>query len=138
MEVTVRGVLCVLMIGTASLTVSGQGRQAFPGPMANLPFSAAVKADGLVYVAGTLSQEGGDIKAQTKRVLDDMSQTLQKAGSSIANVASVHVYIKNVNDFAAMNEVYRTYWPKDPPVRTTIVADLVVPGALVEMSMVDP
>jgi 2-iminobutanoate/2-iminopropanoate deaminase len=124
------------MLGLASVTVTGQGRQVVPGSMANLPFSAAVRADGLIYVAGMLSQEPGDIKAQTKRVLDTLSQTLQKAGSSIANVASVHVYIKNASDFAAMNEVYRTYWPKDPPVRTTIVADLVVPTALVEMSMV--
>jgi reactive intermediate/imine deaminase len=46
------------------------------------------------------------------------------------------VYIKNASDFAAMNEVYRTYWPKDPPVRTTIVSDFVFPTALVEMSMV--
>ena len=103
--------------------------------MANLPFSAAVRADGLIYVAGTLAQEG-DIKAQTKKVLDDLSGTLQKAGSSMANVASVHVYLKNQSDFAAMNEVYRTYWKNDPPVRTTIVADFVFPSALVEMSMV--
>ena len=103
--------------------------------MANLPFSAAVRADGLIYVAGTLAQKG-DIKAQTKQVLDDLKQTVQKAGSSMANVASVHVYIKNQSDFAAMNEVYRTYWEKDPPVRTTIVSDLVYPTALVEMSMV--
>ncbi|MGH9176214.1 MAG: RidA family protein, partial [Vicinamibacterales bacterium] len=98
-------------------------------------FSAAVRADGLVYVAGTLSAEG-DIRAQTKKTIDDMSQVLQKSGSSLANVASVHVYLTRADDFAAMNEVYRTFWPKDPPVRTTIVADLVVPGALVEMSMV--
>jgi reactive intermediate/imine deaminase len=104
--------------------------------MPNLPFSAAVRADGLIYVAGTLSQEGGDIRAQTRKVLQDMSQTLQKAGSSLANVASVHVYLTSAADFAAMNEVYRTFWPKDPPVRTTIVSDLVIPGALVEMSMV--
>ena len=65
-----------------------------------------------------------------------MSQTLTKAGSSIAQVAAVHVYIKNASDFAAMNEVYRTYWPKNPPVRTTIVSDFVVAGALVELSMV--
>jgi reactive intermediate/imine deaminase len=106
----------------------------FPGPP-NFPFSSAVKADGLVYIAGTIVAKG-DIRAQTKAVLDDMSQTLQKAGSSIANVAAVHVYITKFEDFAAMNEVYRTYWPKDPPVRTTIVSDLVVPEGLVEMSMV--
>ena len=106
-----------------------------PGPMPNLPFSAAVKADGLVYVAGTLVAEG-DIRAQTTKVIENMSQALQKAGSSLANVASVHVYLTKADDFAAMNEVYRTFWPKDPPVRTTIVSDLVLPGALVEMSMV--
>ena len=103
--------------------------------MPNLPFSAAVKADGLIYVAGTLSAEG-DILAQTRKVLEDMSGVLQKSGSSLANVASVHVYLTKAEDFPAMNEVYRTFWPKDPPVRTTIVSDLVIPGALVEMSMV--
>ena len=101
----------------------------------NLPFSAAVKADGLIYVAGTLSAEG-DIRAQTRKTIEDISGVLQKAGSSLANVASVHVYLTKADDFAAMNEVYRTFWPKDPPVRTTIVSELVIPGALVEMSMV--
>ena len=119
----------------ACLGVSVQGqRQVFPGP-AQFPFSSATKADGLVYVAGTIVAEG-DIKAQTKGVLDSIAQTLQKAGSSMAMAASVHVYIKNAADFAAMNEVYRTYWPKDPPARTTIVSDFVVPGALVEIAMV--
>lgn len=103
--------------------------------MPNLPFSAAVKADGLVYVAGTLSAEG-DVRAQTRKTIEDISAVLQKAGSSLANVASVNVYITKAEDFAAMNEVYRTFWAKDPPVRTTIVADLVIPGALVEMSMI--
>lgn len=130
-----RGFTSALLLSVAcwGVTVLGQ-RQVFPGN-AQLPFSAATKADGLIYVAGTLATEG-DIKAQTKNVLDQMSQTLTRAGSSIAQVASVHVYIKNASDFAAMNEVYRTYWPKNPPVRTTIVSDFVVAGALVEMSMV--
>jgi enamine deaminase RidA (YjgF/YER057c/UK114 family) len=103
--------------------------------MPNLPFSAAVKADGLIYVAGTLSAEG-DIRAQTRKTIEDMSAVLKNAGSSLANVASVNVYLTRAGDFAAMNEVYRTFWPKDPPVRTTIVSDLVIPGALVEMSMI--
>ena len=130
-----RGFTTALLVTVACWGVAVQGqRQVFPGS-GQLPFSAATRADGLIYVAGTLSAEG-DIKAQTKSVLDQMSQTLTKAGSSIAQVAAVHVYIKNASDFAAMNEVYRTYWPKNPPVRTTIVSDFVVAGALVEMAMV--
>jgi reactive intermediate/imine deaminase len=131
----VRGLTSALLLTVACLGVTVQGqRQVFPGS-GQLPFSAATKADGLIYVSGTLAQEG-DIKAQTKSVIDQMSATLTKAGSSLPMVAAVHVYLKNAADFAAMNEVYRTYWPKDPPVRTTIVADLVRPNALVEMSMV--
>lgn len=103
--------------------------------MPNLPFSAAVKADGLIYVSGSLVTEG-DIRAQTRATIEQISGVLQKAGSSIANVASVNVYLTKAEDFAAMNEVYRTFWAKDPPVRTTIVSDLVIPGALVEMSMI--
>ena len=130
-----RGFTVALLLSVACLGVIVEGqRQVFPGP-AQFPFSAATKADGLVYVAGTIVAEG-DIKAQTKAVLDSIAQTLTKAGSSMPMAASVHVYLKNAADFAAMNEVYRTYWPKDPPVRTTIVSDFVVPGALVEISMV--
>jgi 2-iminobutanoate/2-iminopropanoate deaminase len=137
MEGAVRGMWCVLVCGLAawSATPMAQGRQTFSGPNATLPFSSAVRADGLVYVAGTIVAQG-DIRAQTKTVIENMSQVLQKAGSSLANVASVHVYLTKAEDFAAMNEVYRTFWPKDPPVRTTIVSDLVLAGGLVEMSMI--
>lgn len=132
-----RIVSCALLLALTTLdaAVITQGRQIIPNSMSNLPFSSAVRADGFVFVAGMLSAEG-DIRAQTKKTIEDLSQALQKAGSSLANVASVHVYLTSADNFAAMNEVYRAFWPKDPPVRTTIVADLVVPGALVEMSMV--
>jgi reactive intermediate/imine deaminase len=108
--------------------------QRWGGPT-QFPFSAATKADGLVYVAGTIVAEG-DIRNQTRRVLESIDQTLQKAGSSLANAASMHVYLKSAGDFAAMNEVYRTFWKGDPPVRTTIVADFVVPNALIEIAAV--
>jgi reactive intermediate/imine deaminase len=132
----VRGLSCVSLIAVmaTSVTLMAQGRQIYPGT-ANLPFSAAVKADGLIYVAGQIVPQG-DIRAQTKAVIESMSQVLQKAGSSLPNVVSVHVYLTKAEDFAAMNEVYRTFWVKDPPVRTTIVSDLVLPGGLVEMAMV--
>ena len=78
-----RRVTSALVMTVACLGVSVQGqRQVFPGP-AQFPFSSATKADGLVYVAGTIVAEG-DIKAQTKGVLDGIVQTLQKAGSGMA------------------------------------------------------
>lgn len=108
--------------------------QRFAGP-AQFPFSSATKADGLVYVSGTIVAEG-DIRNQTTKVLQSVDEALKKAGSSLAMAASVQVYIKNAADFAAMNEVYRTFWKADPPARTTIVSDFVVPGALLEISAI--
>jgi len=121
----------------------GSSKQVFPGG-AGLPFSAAVKADGLIYVSGTLGTKAGNtvvdggIKAQTQQALDNIAATLKTAGSSLPNAASVIVYLRSAADFAAMNEVYRTNWPKDPPARTTVVvtAPLALPDALVEISMV--
>ena len=108
--------------------------QRWAGP-AQFPFSQATKADGLVYVSGTIVAEG-DIRNQTRKVLESIDQTLQKAGSSLAMAASMQVYIKSAADFAAMNEVYRTFWKADPPARTTVVSDFVVPGALIEISAI--
>ncbi len=114
------------------------------GPDLGLPFSPAVKAGGLIYVSGTLATDAagqivpGGVKAQTAQLLDNIAATLEAGGSSIANAASVMVYLRNASDFAAMNEVYAARWPKDPPARTTVVvtAPLALADALVEMSMV--
>ncbi len=126
-----------LALSLAAVTMSfaqSSSRQVYPGANAAMPFAAAVKADGLIYVSGTLGS-GGDVKAQTKQVLDNISATLKTAGSSLANAASVTVYLRNQSDFAAMNEVYRTYFPKDPPARTTVMVPLLNEG-LVEIAMV--
>jgi reactive intermediate/imine deaminase len=113
------------------------------GPAPASPYSHAVKAGGLIYVSGTLAQDStgaivgkGDIAAQTKRVLERMGEILKAAGSSLEQVVSVTVYLKSQSDFAAMNDVYRTYWAKDHPTRTTVVTELVLADALVEISMV--
>lgn len=111
------------------------------GPAPVGPYSPAVKAGGLIYLSGTLSQDdkgemvGADVAAQTRRILDRMKTVLDAAGSSLPQVVAVTVYLKSASDFAAMNDAYRTYWPKDPPTRTTVVTDLLL-GALVEVSMV--
>jgi len=117
-----------------TMTFAQSSKQVFPGANPNSPFSAAVKADGLIYVSGTLNATG-DIKTQTKAVLDSISATLKTAGSSLANAASVTVYLKNQADFAAMNEVYRGYWTNDPPARTTVFLPL-LNEALIEIAVV--
>jgi reactive intermediate/imine deaminase len=131
-----------LVIAGSVMTFAQSSKQTF-GANPNLPFSGAVKADGLIYVAGAIGPASGeiakgDIKAQTKQTLDNIAATLRTAGSSMANAASVTVYLRNMSDFAAMNEVYSTYWPKDPPARTTVVVTqpLALADGLIEISVV--
>jgi 2-iminobutanoate/2-iminopropanoate deaminase len=138
-----RAIAIVSLIITGSVMTFAQSasKQTF-GANPNLPFSGAVKAGGLIYVAGSIGPASGelgkDIKTQTKQTLDNISATLTSAGSSMANVASMMVYLRSAGDFAAMNEVYATYWPKDPPTRTTVVVTqpLALPDGLIEISAV--
>jgi enamine deaminase RidA (YjgF/YER057c/UK114 family) len=127
----------LLVIPLAQAYVHAQG-----GGPAGPPFSPAVTAGDFVYLSGMLptGRDGtiapGDIRAQTARALDNLAVLLKKHGSRMEQVASVTVYLEQASDFPAMNEVYARYWPKDPPTRTTVVANLLAPGALVEIAMV--
>lgn len=131
--------MCAALSLTAMQTSSKQIVNIGPPPVG--PYSVAVKAGGLIYVSGTLSQDdkgdlvGADTAAQTRRILDRLKGLVEAAGSSMPQVVAVTVYLKNAGDFGAMNDVYRGYWPKDPPTRTTVITDLLL-GALVEISMV--
>jgi aminoacrylate peracid reductase len=107
------------------------------------PYSHVVSAGGLIYLSGVVAEDGnrqvigkGDVAAQTREVLDRLRTRLEAAGSSIGQVVCVTVYLKSAPDFAAMNAAYRAYWPKDPPTRTTVIADLVLPDALIEIAMI--
>ena len=114
------------------------------GGNSSLPFSPAVKAGGFIYVAGTLGTNAsgalakGDIKAQTRQTLDNISATLKAGGATLANAASMMVYLRNASDFAAMNEVYSSYFQKDPPARTTVVVPQPLANAdgLIEISAI--
>jgi reactive intermediate/imine deaminase len=134
----------VILIFSLSLLGAAQtGKQVIrTGPETKSPLSPAVKAGNFIYVSGTLATDGtgklvgGDVKVQTKRALENIAGVLKAAGSGLQNAVSVSVYLKNISDFAAMNEAYGPFWPKEPPVRTTVGASLVMPDALVEISMV--
>ena len=105
-----------------------------------LPLSPAVKAGGFVFVSGYPGYrdrktgalvEG--IEAQTRETLEVIKDILEAAGSSLDKVVKVTVFLGNAQDFPKMNEVYRTFFPKDPPARSTIVTGLVLPEILVEI-----
>jgi enamine deaminase RidA (YjgF/YER057c/UK114 family) len=106
------------------------------------PISPAVTAGDFVYLSAALPTDAsgkvvpGDIRAQTTRTIENLAALLEKNGASLAQVASLTVYLKNASDFAAMNEVSTKYWPKNPPTRATVVANVVVSDALVEMSAI--
>ena len=131
-------VLCAAA-SISAMQTSKQIINAGPAPVG--PYSPAVKAGGLIYLSGTLSQDdtgalvGADVAAQTRRVIERMKAVLDASGSSLQQVVAVTVYLKSASDFAAMNDAYRAYWPKDPPTRTTVITDLLL-GALVEVAMV--
>ena len=141
-----RACATIALVLTATTLASAQtpSRQIInTGANPTLPFSSAVKAGGFIYVAGSIGDGStplavGDVRAQTKQTLDGIAKILKTAGSSLANAASVTVYLRNVADFAAMNEVYATYFPANPPARTTVVVTQPLANAdgLVEISMI--
>ncbi len=119
------------------------GRQAIKDrPDLKLAASPVVKAGPFIYLSGVLATDnegriaGGDVRSQTRRVLESTAQMLKTKGGRLENAVSVTVFLRNASDFQAMNEVYRTYWPTDPPARATIAANLPAPEALVEISVI--
>ena len=110
-------------------------------PRLPLPFSQAVKLGNLVFVSGQgpidpeTHEVRGDIKAQTERMLLNIKAILGAAGTSFKNVVSTTVYLTDLKNFEAMNEVYSRFFPKDPPPRATVQAGL-LRGMLVEMQCI--
>jgi enamine deaminase RidA (YjgF/YER057c/UK114 family) len=101
----------------------------------NAPFSPAVAAGDFIYLSGTLAR-GEGIREQTRGVLANLGEVLELAGADYTRVAAVTVYLRNTSDFQGMNEIFREYFPSEPPTRTTVQTDLVREDALVEMSMI--
>jgi 2-iminobutanoate/2-iminopropanoate deaminase len=100
-------------------------------------FSSAVSYGNLLFIAGKGAHFEGDIKAHTKHVLDEIKAELEAAGSSMDKVLKCNVYLNDLKDYAAMNEVFRGRFGEEPPVRTTIAAAAGIPGnSLVEIDVI--
>jgi enamine deaminase RidA (YjgF/YER057c/UK114 family) len=100
-------------------------------------FSGAVSYGNLLFIAGKGAHFEGDIKAHTKHVLDEVEKELKNAGSSMEKVLKCNVYLNDLKDYQAMNEVFRGRFGPEPPVRTTIAAAGGIPGnSLVEIDVI--
>jgi 2-iminobutanoate/2-iminopropanoate deaminase len=107
------------------------------------PYSQAIVEGDFIFLAGqgctnpaTGKLELGDVRSETKRTFENVRAILDAAGSSLDDVTKCNVYLRNINDFAAMNEVYRTFFSAPFPARTTIQAGALPGGIAVEIECI--
>jgi 2-iminobutanoate/2-iminopropanoate deaminase len=114
-----------------------------PAPFQGAPYSQAIKAGGLVFVSGQLALlpgqkelTGGTIAEQTEQVFTNLRAILEAAGSGLDRIVKTTVYLKDLGDFAGMNEVYAKHVGDRPPARATVEVAALPSGALVEIEAV--
>jgi 2-iminobutanoate/2-iminopropanoate deaminase len=112
-------------------------------PKAIGPYSQAVKCNGLIFVSGQVAIDPatqqvieGDVAAQTERVMKNLSAILAASGSRLDQVLRSTVFLKNMNDFAAMNAVYAKYFSASPPARSTVEVARLPKDVLVEIDVI--
>lgn len=112
-------------------------------PKAIGPYSQAIRANGLVFVSGQVAIDPatqqvieGDVAAQTERVMKNLTAILAEAGSRMDQVVRSTVFLKSMNDFAAMNEVYGKYFSLAPPARSTVEVARLPKDVLVEIDVI--
>jgi 2-iminobutanoate/2-iminopropanoate deaminase len=113
------------------------------GPKPIGPYSQAIKANGFLFASGQVAIDpktnefiGGDIRQQTERALENVKGVVEASGSKLSHVVKTTVFLKDMNDFAAMNEVYGRYFAATPPARSTVAAAGLPKDALVEIEVV--
>jgi 2-iminobutanoate/2-iminopropanoate deaminase len=112
-------------------------------PKAIGPYQQAIKANGFIYTAGQIPIDPktgnlveGDISAQTRQVLENLKAVLEAGGSALDRVVKATVFLRNMADFAAMNEVYAQYLGSAKPARSTVAVAELPRGALIEIDLV--
>jgi 2-iminobutanoate/2-iminopropanoate deaminase len=113
------------------------------GPQAIGPYSQAIRANGFVFVSGQVAIDpatqqvvDGDVAVQTDRALKNLSAILRAAGSGLEKVVRSTVFLKNMSDFTAMNQVYGRYFSSTPPARSTVEVSRLPKDVLVEIDVI--
>jgi 2-iminobutanoate/2-iminopropanoate deaminase len=113
------------------------------GPKPIGPYSQAIKSNGFVFVSGQIALDpktgefsAPDIKLQTEKVFENLKGILEASGASLSHVVKATVYLRDMNDFAAMNEVYARFFTAAPPARSTVQVARLPKDALVEIDVI--
>jgi len=134
--------LLAAAIAVAPASLFAQDKQVIqtPGAPPGLPFSSAVRVGNVLYLSGQIGTKPGTIELvtggvgpETRQTMENVKGVLEYAGSSLARVFKCTVFLQDIGEFAAMNEVYRTFFPTDPPARSTVAGSGLALGARVEI-----
>ncbi len=112
-------------------------------PRPSYPYSPGARGGNTIFTAGQVAWDGrgevvglGDVRAQTVQTLNNVKSVLAEGGAGLDDVLKCTVYLKDMADFQAMNEVFASFFPTDPPARTTVQAALAEPEMLVEIEAI--
>lgn len=137
--------LLVLVVLTNPVLLPAQEKEVvrMPGVLEGLPFSPAVRAGDLLFLSGqigirpgTLELVPGGVRPETRQTLENIRAVLEHAGSSMDRVVKCTVFLADIEDWPAINEVYRTFFPTDPPARSAVAGSGLALGARVEIECI--
>ena len=137
-----RWIHAVLLSGFVAPALAAQEREVLqvPGAVAGLPFSPAIRVGNMIYLSGQIGNRigtrevvPGGVGAETRQTLENIRAILQAAGSSMDRVVKCTVFLADIAEYAAMNEVYATFFPAAPPARSTVAGSGLALVARVEI-----
>ncbi len=128
--------LALSAMATSSVMAQQKEVLKVPGAVEGLPFSSAIRVGNIIYLSGQIGNKigtrelvAGGITAETRQTLENIKTVLEAAGSSMDKVFKCTVFLADIADYGKMNEVYATFFPKDPPARSTIAGSGLALGA---------
>ncbi len=139
-----RAIITIVLLGLLPGTARAQDKQVIqPSGALGLPFSSAVRAGNMLYLSGQVGVKpgtreivAGGVGPETRQALENIKRVLTAAGSSMDRVVKCTVFLKDIADYAAMNQVYATFFPKDPPARSAVAGSGLALGARVEIECI--